>query len=140
MRCPLKTDISLQRLAAGGLARSASKANPSGGAFERHGFRFSGHVQIKFAECHVRFTPEGGHVRCNRPCRLWDRSGYSLARPKAASAEASIENHPAQARRATDIERFDLAQCAVGAEVVEDARLSHGVLGGGVQWTGRSAL
>jgi len=26
--------------------------------------------------CHVRFTPESGHVRCKTECLLWANSGH----------------------------------------------------------------
>jgi hypothetical protein len=43
--------------------------------------RFGSKADIRAAKCHVRFTPESGHVQCNGPCLLWAKSGHSSARP-----------------------------------------------------------
>ena len=50
-----------------------------------------GRVLIKFAECHVRFTPESGHVQCNSRCLLWAKSGHCPLHSIISSARARNE-------------------------------------------------
>src|SRR4029450_7356213 len=38
--------------------------------------RFGSKADIRSAKRHVRFTPESRHVQCDRPCRLWAKSGH----------------------------------------------------------------
>ena len=45
--------------------------------------------QKTFALAHVRFTPQGGHMQCTRPCLLWAKSGHDDINRKAASGGLS---------------------------------------------------
>ena len=60
--------------------------------------RFGSEADIRAAKSHVRFTPEGGHVRRNYRCLLWANSGHSVftdqgAQPKSKRLQsASLAN------------------------------------------------
>ena len=51
--------------------------------------RFGSKADICSAKRHVRFTPESGHLRCNKGCPLCAKSGHRAAYSITSSARAS---------------------------------------------------
>ena len=62
--------------------------------------RFGSLADMCVAKSDVRFTPQSGHVHCDRLCLLWANSGHQASKTGSQAASEAEENNP-RPKRAT---------------------------------------